>query len=156
MAGNPGGIGNNQKPPIATTAASGGGGVGGGSAGGATAAGVKGNLSMLEAVQKLIAMNPQYLTSGIPNNVFQLLMSSMQRAPPSPSPMQKMNPSSHMVTSGAAAAAAAAAAQASAAAYVQQEEDEVDYEEMGVAETYADYWPAKCKCLPTCSDYLST
>ncbi|XP_016924075.2 protein strawberry notch isoform X1 [Drosophila suzukii] len=145
MAGNPGGIGNNQKPPIATTAASGGGGVGGGSAGGATAAGVKGNLSMLEAVQKLIAMNPQYLTSGIPNNVFQLLMSSMQRAPPSPSPMQKMNPSSHMVTSGAAAAAAAAAAQASAAAYVQQEEDEVDYEEMGVAETYADYWPAKLK-----------
>lgn len=100
---------------------------------------------MLEAVQKLIAMNPQYLTSGIPNNVFQLLMSSMQRAPPSPSPMQKMNPSSHMVTSGAAAAAAAAAAQASAAAYVQQEEDEVDYEEMGVAETYADYWPAKLK-----------
>jgi len=98
----------------------------------------------------------QYLTSGIPNNVFQLLMSSMQRAPPSPSPMQKMNPSSHMVTSGAAAAAAAAAAQASAAAYVQQEEDEVDYEEMGVAETYADYWPAKCKCLPTCSDYYYT
>nr|XP_016924075.1 protein strawberry notch isoform X1 [Drosophila suzukii] len=145
MAGNPGGVGNNQKPPIATTAASGGGGVGGGSAGGATAAGVKGNLSMLEAVQKLIAMNPQYLTSGIPNNVFQLLMNSMQRAPPSPSPMQKMNPSSHMVTSGAAVAAAAAAAQASAAAYVQQEEDEVDYEEMGVAETYADYWPAKLK-----------
>ncbi|XP_037725109.1 protein strawberry notch isoform X1 [Drosophila subpulchrella] len=142
MAGNPGGIGNNQKPPIATTAASG----GGVSSSGATAAGVKGNLSMLEAVQKLIAMNPQYLTSGIPNNVFQLLMNSMQRAPPSPSPMPKMNPGSHMVTSGAAAAAAAAAAaQASAAAYVQQEEDEVDYEEMGVAETYADYWPAKLK-----------
>lgn len=25
------------------------------------------------------------------------------------------------------------------------EEEEVDYEEMGVAETYAEYWPAKCK-----------
>lgn len=25
-----------------------------------------------------------------------------------------------------------------------QEEDEHDDEEMGVAETYADYWPAKC------------
>lgn len=25
------------------------------------------------------------------------------------------------------------------------EEDEADYEEMGVAETYAEYWPAKCK-----------
>jgi len=37
-----------------------------------------------------------------------------------------------------------------------EEEDEVDYEEMGVAETYADYWPAKCKCLPTCSDYYYT
>ncbi|XP_016962791.1 protein strawberry notch isoform X2 [Drosophila biarmipes] len=138
MAGAPGGIGNNQKPPIATTAAS----AGGGSSSGAAAAGVKGNLSMLEAVQKLIAMNPQYLTSGIPNNVFQLLMNSMQRAPAAPSPMQKINPGP-MVTSGAAAAAAAA--HASAAAYVQQEEDEVDYEEMGVAETYADYWPAKLK-----------
>ena len=25
------------------------------------------------------------------------------------------------------------------------EEEEGDDEEMGVAETYADYWPAKCK-----------
>ena len=28
---------------------------------------------------------------------------------------------------------------------MQTEEDEVDYEEMGVAETYAEYWPAKCR-----------
>lgn len=27
----------------------------------------------------------------------------------------------------------------------QQEEEEHDDEEMGVAETYADYWPSKCK-----------
>jgi hypothetical protein len=27
----------------------------------------------------------------------------------------------------------------------QMEEDEGEDEEMGVAETYADYWPAKCK-----------
>lgn len=27
------------------------------------------------------------------------------------------------------------------------EEEEADDEEMGVAETYADYWPAKCKYL---------
>lgn len=26
-----------------------------------------------------------------------------------------------------------------------QEEEEHDDEEMGVAETYADYWPAKCE-----------
>lgn len=93
----------------------------------------------MEAVQKLIAMNPEYLTSGIPNTVFQMFMQSMQRPQATPSPNQPMNPGA-MVTS-----AAAAAAHASAVAYVQQEEDEVDYEEMGVAETYADYWPAKCK-----------
>lgn len=28
-----------------------------------------------------------------------------------------------------------------------QEEEEHDDEEMGVAETYADYWPAKCKFM---------
>lgn len=27
------------------------------------------------------------------------------------------------------------------------EEEEAEDEEMGVAETYADYWPAKCKIL---------
>ncbi|XP_016979998.1 protein strawberry notch isoform X2 [Drosophila rhopaloa] len=137
-----GAMGNSQKPSVATSAGSAG---GGGSAGGATAAsGVKGNNSMMEAVQKLIAMNPEYLTSGIPNNVFQLFMQSMQRPPTNPAPMQPVN-SGFMAASAAAAAAAQAAAQASAAAYVQQEEDEVDYEEMGVAETYADYWPAKLK-----------
>lgn len=28
-----------------------------------------------------------------------------------------------------------------------QEEEEHDDEEMGVAETYADYWPAKCELV---------
>lgn len=27
------------------------------------------------------------------------------------------------------------------------EEEEAEDEEMGVAETYADYWPAKCKII---------
>jgi hypothetical protein len=27
------------------------------------------------------------------------------------------------------------------------EEEEAEDEEMGVAETYADYWPAKCKFM---------
>ncbi|XP_017064978.1 protein strawberry notch isoform X2 [Drosophila eugracilis] len=141
VGGNAGGVlGNNQKPPIATSAGS-----GGGSAGPATGTGVKGNNSMVEAVQKLIAMNPEYLTSGIPNNVFQLFMQSMQRPQTTPPPMQPVNSGSMVNNAVAAAVVAAAAAQASAAAYVQQEEDEVDYEEMGVAETYADYWPAKLK-----------
>lgn len=29
----------------------------------------------------------------------------------------------------------------------QIEEEEQDDEEMGVAETYADYWPAKCETI---------
>ncbi|XP_052856793.1 protein strawberry notch isoform X1 [Drosophila gunungcola] len=136
-----GAIGSSQKPPVATSA--GGGSSAGGGAGGA--AGVKGNNSMMEAVQKLIAMNPEYLTSGIPNNVFQMIMQSMQRPPANPAPMQPVNSGSMAANAAAAAAAAAAHASAAAAAFVQQEEDEVDYEEMGVAETYADYWPAKLK-----------
>ncbi|XP_017116097.1 protein strawberry notch isoform X2 [Drosophila elegans] len=136
-----GAIGSSQKPPVATSA--GGGSSAGGGAGGA--AGVKGNNSMMEAVQKLIAMNPEYLTSGIPNNVFQMIMQSMQRPPANPAPMQPVNTGSMAANAAAAAAAAAAHASAAAAAFVQQEEDEVDYEEMGVAETYADYWPAKLK-----------
>ncbi|BFG00136.1 protein strawberry notch [Drosophila madeirensis] len=140
------------KPQASATAA----------AGGAATAGTKANTSMMAAVQKLIAMNPEYLTSGIPNNVFQMFMQSMKRTPSpatptmsSPSPgsipmsmsmsmsmsMQQSMQQAHAQAQANAAAASAAAA----AAFVQQEEDEVDYEEMGVAETYADYWPAKLK-----------
>ncbi|KAH8409012.1 hypothetical protein KR009_005184, partial [Drosophila setifemur] len=159
----PGAAGGLQQkaPNAASSGAAGGAAASGGAASGA----VKGNTSMLEAVQKLIAMNPEYLTSGIPNNVFQMFMQSMQRAPPTPAPamtpmhamhhqqslqslqsmqsmqsmqtmqsMQSMNPGS-----------GAGNVNMNAAVYAQQEEDEVDYEEMGVAETYADYWPAKLK-----------
>ncbi|EDW48993.1 GM11504 [Drosophila sechellia] len=133
VAGNIGGVGNNQKLPIATAPGS------GGPAAGTSGSGAKGNTSMMEAVQKLIAMNPEYLTSGIPNTVFQMFMQSMQRPQTTPAPNQPMNPGAMVTT------AAAATAHASAVAYVQQEEDEVDYEEIGVAETYADYWPAKLK-----------
>ncbi|XP_017052174.1 protein strawberry notch isoform X2 [Drosophila ficusphila] len=144
-------VGSGQKSPMATSAGGGAGGAAGagiggaaaGAAGGAAGAGgMKGNISMMEAVQKLIAMNPEYLTSGIPNNVFQLFMQSMQRPQTTPSPLQSVNPS----FMAAKAAAAAAAVHASATPFVvQQEEDEADYEEIGVAETYADYWPAKLK-----------
>ncbi|EDW78559.2 uncharacterized protein Dwil_GK16502 [Drosophila willistoni] len=151
----------NTRGSTTTSGGGGGGGVGGGAStatagggGAAAAAGggaMKVNTMMLEAVQKLIAMNPEYLTSGIPNNVFQMFLQTT-RAPPTPSvAMQPANPSMVQVNAQAAAAAAANAAAANAAAaaaasYVQQpEEDEVDYEEMGVAETYADYWPAKLK-----------
>uniref|UniRef100_A0A1A9VB05 Helicase C-terminal domain-containing protein n=1 Tax=Glossina austeni TaxID=7395 RepID=A0A1A9VB05_GLOAU len=70
------------------------------------------NAMVLQKIQALVAANPQFLTSGIPNQLLsQLLMQ----------PMKTPNP------------------------VVQTEEDEVDYEEMGVAETYAEYWPAKLK-----------
>ncbi|XP_026847082.1 protein strawberry notch isoform X2 [Drosophila persimilis] len=140
-------------PPASATAAAAGGGAGGGAPTGG--GGTKGSTSMMEAVQKLIAMNPEYLTSGIPNNVFQMFMQSMKRTPSpgtslmsgtSPGPMSmSMSMSMQQSMQQAQANAAAASAAAAAAAYVQQEEDEVDYEEMGVAETYADYWPAKLK-----------
>ncbi|XP_017146196.1 protein strawberry notch isoform X2 [Drosophila miranda] len=139
-------------PPASATAAAAGGGAGGGAPTGG--GGTKGSTSMMEAVQKLIAMNPEYLTSGIPNNVFQMFMQSMKRTPSpgtslmsgsNPGPMSMSMSMSMQQSMQQAQANAAAASAAAAAAYVQQEEDEVDYEEMGVAETYADYWPAKLK-----------
>ncbi|KAM7350606.1 protein strawberry notch isoform 2-T2 [Cochliomyia hominivorax] len=70
------------------------------------------NAMVLQKIQALVAANPQFLTSGIPNQLLsQLLMQPMKVTTP----------------------------------MVQAEEDEVDYEEMGVAETYAEYWPAKLK-----------
>lgn len=142
------------KQQQAAGAAGGGAAAAGGAVG---AAGMKGNTAMMEAVRKLIAMNPEYLTSGIPNDVFQLFMQSTAQRAQTPAPMPSMQMPmqvnlGNVTASAAAAAAAAAAAHASAVAYGQQEEDEVDYEEMGVAETYADYWPAKCELFP-CTFY---
>ncbi|XP_017030538.1 protein strawberry notch-like isoform X2 [Drosophila kikkawai] len=126
-------VGNTANKQQQPTAAGGG--------GASPAGGMKGNVTMMEAVRKLIALNPQYLTSGIPNDAIQLfLQTTNQRAQTTPT-MSQMP----VTASAAAAAAAAAAAHASAVAFGQQEEDEVDYEEMGVAETYADYWPAKLR-----------
>lgn len=100
----------------------------------------------MEAIQKLIAMNPEYLTSGIPNNVFQLFMQSMQQPRPNAAvPAMQVNPGTGM----SATASNVVGAHPSAVTYVQQEDDEADYEEMGVAETYADYWPAKCMSFPS-------
>ncbi|XP_064555465.1 protein strawberry notch isoform X2 [Drosophila montana] len=120
-----------------------------GAAGGGGGGGMKVNTMMLEKLQKLIALNPEYLTSGIPNHVMtQLFMQPMrmtQQQQQQQQQLQQLQLQNAAVANANAATAAAAAAAASAAVYVQQEEDEVDYEEMGVAETYADYWPAKLK-----------
>ncbi|XP_055854464.1 protein strawberry notch isoform X4 [Episyrphus balteatus] len=68
------------------------------------------NQYVLQNIQALLAANPSFLTSGIPNK---LLSQMWMQAP--------------MKTNQAA------------------EEEEADFEEMGVAETYAEYWPAKLK-----------
>ncbi|XP_067635991.1 protein strawberry notch [Eurosta solidaginis] len=75
----------------------------------------KTNALIMQKIQSLVAANPSFLTSGIPNQLLaQLFMQPM-----------KMTPTT--VTAA------------------QPEEEEVDYEEIGVAETYAEYWPAKLK-----------
>ncbi|KAH8306847.1 hypothetical protein KR018_007144, partial [Drosophila ironensis] len=108
--------------------------VAAGAAGAAGGGGVPGNNNMLMAVKNLIAMNPEYMTSGIPNNVLQLFMQSMQQ-PARPASAVPASRSGHSLLSSPGSV--------SATVFVQQEDDEADYEEMGVAETYADYWPAK-------------
>ncbi|XP_055317524.1 protein strawberry notch isoform X2 [Sitodiplosis mosellana] len=72
--------------------------------------------AMLQNIQKLLAYNPDFLTKGIPNNLLQMCMEQTQK------PTMYGQPQ-----------------------LVQPEEDEAEEEEMGVAETYADYWPAKLK-----------
>ncbi|XP_053952000.1 protein strawberry notch [Anastrepha ludens] len=75
----------------------------------------KTNALIMQKIQALVAANPSFLTSGIPNHLLsQLFMQPMKMAPAT-------------VTAAP------------------PEEEEVDYEEMGVAETYAEYWPAKLK-----------
>ncbi|KAH8420666.1 hypothetical protein KR222_010397, partial [Zaprionus bogoriensis] len=145
-------VGNNQEntaPAAATGAGVGAGAVAGAGVGaGAAAAGAVGGGGMkvstmiMENLQKLIALNPEYLTSGIPNHVMTQLFMQPVRMPPPQQQQQLSNVAGGLAVGNATSAVAAAA---SAAVYVQQEEDEVDYEEMGVAETYADYWPAKLK-----------
>uniref|UniRef100_W8AWV2 Protein strawberry notch n=1 Tax=Ceratitis capitata TaxID=7213 RepID=W8AWV2_CERCA len=77
----------------------------------------KTNALIMQKIQALVAANPSFLTSGIPNQLLaQLLMQPM-----------KMAPATTVTTTGP------------------PEEEENDYEEMGVAETYAEYWPAKLK-----------
>lgn len=81
----------------------------------ATTPQAKTNALIMQKIQALVAANPSFLTSGIPNHVLaQLFMQPMKMAPAT-------------VTAAP------------------PEEEEVDYEEMGVAETYAEYWPAKLK-----------
>ncbi|XP_032587917.2 protein strawberry notch isoform X2 [Drosophila mojavensis] len=115
---------------------------------GAAGGGMKVNTMMLEKLQKLISLNPEYLTSGIPNHVMTQLFMQPMRMPSQQQQQQQQQQQlqqQQLQQLQLQNAAVANANAATAAVYVQQEEDEVDYEEMGVAETYADYWPAKLK-----------
>ncbi|XP_037935449.1 protein strawberry notch isoform X2 [Teleopsis dalmanni] len=66
------------------------------------------NNVIMQKINALVAANPAFLTSGIPNQLLSQLLMQPVAVPTVP-----------------------------------QEEEEVDYEEIGVAETYAEYWPAK-------------
>ncbi|KAL5282206.1 sno family protein [Megaselia abdita] len=80
--------------------------------------GLSNNISqyMMQNIQALVAANPSFLTSGIPNK---LLTQILMQAP------KQINQTSliNMIP----------------------DEEEADDEEMGVAETYSEYWPAKLK-----------
>uniref|UniRef100_A0A1Q3F8H9 Putative nuclear helicase mop-3/sno dead-box superfamily n=1 Tax=Culex tarsalis TaxID=7177 RepID=A0A1Q3F8H9_CULTA len=77
------------------------------------------NQIMMEHLKALVTANPHYLTSGIPTN----LLSQIWMADPSKVQQPALNN------------------------YINQvpEEEEGEDEELGVAETYAEYWPSKLK-----------
>lgn len=76
------------------------------------------NQIMMEHLKALVTANPHYLTSGIPTN----LLSQIWMTDPSKVQQPALN-------------------------YINQvpEEEEAEDEELGVAETYAEYWPSKLK-----------
>lgn len=79
------------------------------------------NQIMLEQLKALVAANPHYLTSGIPTNLLsQIWMADTAKV------QQQQQPMFNNLNQPA-------------------EEEEAEEEEMGVAETYAEYWPAKLK-----------
>lgn len=110
-----------------------------GPAGGGAAGFSNVNQFMLQNLQTLISSNPEFLTGGIPTQLLSQLMNSagektqMKMQPP------KMAPTNYQLLYN----------QQFHQQQQQQEEEEHDDEEMGVAETYADYWPAKRKFKTT-------
>lgn len=78
------------------------------------------NQIMLEHLKALVTANPHYLTSGIPTNLLSQIWMADQGK------VVQQQPTFN---------------------YINQvpEEEEAEDEEMGVAETYAEYWPSKLK-----------
>lgn len=103
------------------------------------------NQFMLQNLQSLLAANPNFLTGGIPNK----LLSQMWTEPAKV--MSYVSFECLNIWSMVHRKLNSKLFQ-----QMPQEEEEHDDEEMGVAETYADYWPAKCNfnfvdsCLETC------
>lgn len=95
------------------------------------------NQFMLQNLQTLLAANPNFLTGGIPNKLLTQMWMEPNKMATSPynvsvKEIHKLKTNKklffcHFVFQ------------------IQPEEEEHDDEEMGVAETYADYWPAKRK-----------
>lgn len=89
---------------------------------------------MLQNLQTLISSNPEFLTGGIPTQLLSQLMNAAAEQPAPKMQPPKMAPSNYQMMYNQ---------QQFQQQQQQQEEEEHDDEEMGVAETYADYWPAK-------------
>lgn len=89
------------------------------------------NQLMLQNLQTLITSNPDFLTGGIPTHLLSQIMKFSVEQPSKAKP-PKAAPQNYQMLYNQQL-------------LQQQEEEEHDDEEMGVAETYADYWPAKCE-----------
>lgn len=92
------------------------------------------NQFMLQNLQTLISSNPEFLTGGIPTQLLAQLMNAAEQTTQKAQPPKLVQTNNYQMM------------------YNQQfqqqhEEEEHDDEEMGVAETYADYWPAKRKIV---------
>lgn len=85
---------------------------------------------LMTSLRQLIAANPEYLKSGIPTHLIQQMWKKEE--------VPTVNDQSSQVRANIKNGISGFQGS-------QMEEDEGDDEEMGVAETYADYWPAKCK-----------
>lgn len=108
---------------------------------------------LMKNLQQLIASNPAYLTSGIPTHLIQ----QMWKNDPDPQAKVMLFMVSYSLPFSILDCRSEFLIQLNwilIKFFHQQmmEEEEGDDEEMGVAETYADYWPSKCKisCIQQC------
>lgn len=121
----------------------------GGGGGGAMGGGMNNlNQFMLQNLQALIAANPEFLTGGIPTKLLSQMWMEPSRVLQSFAVCVKffiILRTSVRFDNKIETILFRSHFQQQQGPVLQQEEEEGEDEEMGVAETYADYWPAKLK-----------